>query len=102
MRAMGTLSAQLADSERAGRALEQQLASTLLEKNELRDRIQAVNAQVAIAVLLLGWLIIIYMHALYTYIIHIIKWILQFIASIRAFLICSSNSWSLIKRVMRT
>ena len=46
MRAMGTLSAQLADSERAGRAMEQQLASTLLEKNELHDQIQAVNAQV--------------------------------------------------------
>ena len=50
LRAMGSLSAQLADSERAGRALEQQLASTLLEKNELRDQIQAVSAQVAIAV----------------------------------------------------
>ena len=41
---MGTLSAQLADSERAGRALEQQLASTRLEKNELRDKIQALNS----------------------------------------------------------
>ena len=48
MRAMGTLSAQLAESERAARALEQQLESTLLEKNELRDQIKAVNAQVSI------------------------------------------------------
>jgi chromosome segregation ATPase len=43
---MGTLSAQLAESEREGRALEQQLASTLVERNELHDQIQAINAQV--------------------------------------------------------
>lgn len=49
LRAMGTLSAQLADSERAGRALEQQLASTLLEKNELRDQIQAINVKASMA-----------------------------------------------------
>ena len=48
MRAMGTLSAQLAESERAARALEQQLESTLPERNELRDQIKAVNTQVSI------------------------------------------------------
>ena len=40
MRAMATLSAQLAESERTVRALERQLESNVLEKN------QAINAQV--------------------------------------------------------
>ena len=40
MRAMATLSAQLAESERTVRALERQLESTVLEKNELHDQLQ--------------------------------------------------------------
>ena len=46
MRAMATLSAQLAESERTVRALEHQLESTVLKKNELNDQLQAINAQV--------------------------------------------------------
>ena len=51
MRAMATLSAQLAESERTVRALERQLESTVLEKNELHARLQAVNAQVPIEII---------------------------------------------------
>ena len=57
MRAMGTLSAQLAESERAARALEQQLESTLLEKNGLRDQIKAVSTQVSIENYCSVWLL---------------------------------------------
>ena len=57
MRAMGTLSAQLAESERAARALEQQLESTLLENNGLRDQIKAVNTQVSIENYCPAWLL---------------------------------------------
>ena len=48
MRTMGTLSAQLAESEKTVRALERQLESTKLEKNEIYDQLQAANTQVGI------------------------------------------------------
>ena len=57
MRAMGTLSAQIAESERAARTLEQQLESSLLEKKGLRDQIKAFSAQVSIENYCLAWLL---------------------------------------------
>ena len=51
MRAMGTLSAQLAESEKTVRALERQLESTVLEKKELHDKLEVANTQVSIILL---------------------------------------------------
>ena len=46
MQAMGALSVQLAESEKTVRVFECQLQSTILEKNELDDQLQAANVQV--------------------------------------------------------